>query len=175
MIKLTIFLIVWISFSVNANRDHFDEVLGDFYVKTINETKFKRNSIDRSHSKSNMRRSSEFAKNVHDIFTFVQNYNANRKKRSSSLVGYTINSTYCPYENVKVVCNSTYKYRLYDGTCNNLVNPLLGAANVPYIRLLPPAYQDGVNSPRSLAVSGNPLPNPRSLSLGLILGLILTK
>ena len=42
-----------------------------------------------------------------------------------------------------------------------------GSANAPYARFLPPAYQDKVDSPRTLATSGKPLPNPRSISLGI--------
>ena len=166
-LKLLFTFCVWCMVTVKATQTNFDAELANFYQKTVNETKFKNSSIDRSKSKSNMRRSSEFAKTVHEIFTFVQGYNSNStSRRRRQVVGYTINSTYCPYKNIKITCNSTYKYRSYDGTCNNLVNPLIGAANVPYVRLLPPAYQDGVNSPRSLAVSGRLLPNPRSLSLG---------
>jgi hypothetical protein len=166
MIKLTILLICFTVFTVSCQRTEFESKLNSAFHKTMNETKFHNNSTDRSKSTSNMRRSSEFAKNVHDIFTFVQEYSNTSVRRKRQVVGYTINSTYCPYQNVEITCNSTYKYRSYDGTCNNLVNPLIGAANVPYVRLLPPAYQDGVNSPRSLSVTGQTLPNPRSISLG---------
>ncbi len=58
-------------------------------------------------------------------------------------------------------------YRTYDGTCNNLENPVVGSVNTPYIRILPPAYQDGFDSPRTLNVAGTPLPNPRSVSLSI--------
>lgn len=40
-----------------------------------------------------------------------------------------------------------HKYRSADGTCNNLDNPLQGAAEVPFLRLLTPAYEDGVGLP----------------------------
>jgi len=166
MIKLPILLICFTFLTVSCQRTDFESKLDSVYHKTINETKFHNNPTDRSKSNSNMRRSSEFAKTVHDIFTFVQEYNSTSVRRRCQVVGNTINSTYCPYKNVKITCNSTYKYRSYDGTCNSLVNPLIGATNVPYVRLLPPAYQDSVNSPRSLSVSGQPLPNPRSISLG---------
>ena len=167
MIKLTVLFFFVAALIVKCKESDFDAELANFYQKTVNANKFHQNPIDRSKSNSNMRRSSEFAKNVHEVFTFAREYtekNANRKKRQAA--GFnTINSTFCPYQNVKITCNSTDKYRSYDGTCNNLVNPLIGAANVPYVRLLPPAYQDGVNSPRSLSVSGQPLPNPRTISL----------
>lgn len=35
------------------------------------------------------------------------------------------------------------QYRSYDGSCNNLRNPVLGTPNTPYNRLLPPKYGDG--------------------------------
>ncbi|GMR36562.1 hypothetical protein PMAYCL1PPCAC_06757, partial [Pristionchus mayeri] len=38
------------------------------------------------------------------------------------------------------------RYRTLDGSCNNLQNPLLGAAFTPYSRLLPAQYDDGVNA-----------------------------
>lgn len=46
-------------------------------------------------------------------------------------------------------CSSCYhqKYRSVDGTCNNLDHPLLGASEVPFTRLLTPAYEDGVGLP----------------------------
>ncbi len=39
------------------------------------------------------------------------------------------------------------RYRTIDGTCNNLDEPLLGAANTPFHRLLDPAYEDGLGLP----------------------------
>ncbi|VDO17280.1 unnamed protein product, partial [Haemonchus placei] len=37
-------------------------------------------------------------------------------------------------------------FRSIDGTCNNFENPIVGAAFSPFIRLLPSAYDDGINS-----------------------------
>lgn len=56
------------------------------------------------------------------------------------------------------------KYRTYDGSCNNPINPLWGMANTRYGRLLSPKYGDGVSSP-TVSVSGNDLPNARSISV----------
>lgn len=39
-------------------------------------------------------------------------------------------------------CPST-RYRSYDGSCNNLRNPVWGTPNTPYTRLLPANYGDG--------------------------------
>ncbi|CAH0553301.1 unnamed protein product [Brassicogethes aeneus] len=58
------------------------------------------------------------------------------------------------------------RYRSFDGTCNNLRNPVLGTPNTPYTRLLPANYGDGVMTPTT-AKSGNPLPAARQISLAL--------
>lgn len=60
---------------------------------------------------------------------------------------------------------SALTFRSIDGSGNNLSNPTWGAANTPLLRLTPSTYQDGYNSPRSLASDGiAPLPNPRDIS-----------
>ncbi|KAK7069012.1 hypothetical protein SK128_018576, partial [Halocaridina rubra] len=49
------------------------------------------------------------------------------------------------------------RYRTVDGTCNNPDQPRWGAANTPYLRLLPAWYADGVSSPRA-SLAGISLP-----------------
>ena len=39
-------------------------------------------------------------------------------------------------------------FRTQDGTCNNLLKPLLGASGTAFKRLVPPVYEDGINSLR---------------------------
>ncbi|KAK7484122.1 hypothetical protein BaRGS_00024611, partial [Batillaria attramentaria] len=58
--------------------------------------------------------------------------------------------------------SSSGEYRTADGTCNNIFN--LGAANRPPRRLLPNAYDDHVNAPRSLDSEGFPLPAATNVS-----------
>jgi hypothetical protein len=73
----------------------------------------------------------------------------------------------CPFQ-FSFDCDSTSKYRNVDGSCNNLNNPILGKSNTPFKRYLnETSYDDGMNEPRKLAKSGNPLPNPRSISLSI--------
>lgn len=55
-------------------------------------------------------------------------------------------------------------YRSLDGTCNNLENPIWGAANTRYSRLLSPRYGDGYASP-TISVTGQELPSSRLVSL----------
>ena len=51
---------------------------------------------------------------------------------------------------------------------------MLGSANTPYSRLLPPNYQDGVETLRQ-SVNGGPLPNPRYISLNISQPLVVQK
>ena len=39
-------------------------------------------------------------------------------------------------------------YRTIDGTCNNLENPLFGASETEFTRIVPPFYEDGIDSLR---------------------------
>lgn len=53
-------------------------------------------------------------------------------------------------------------YRTADGSCNDLKNPLRGAANTAFRRLLPEQYEDGIYIPvgHNQAVNGNPFSGP---------------
>jgi len=69
------------------------------------------------------------------------------------------------------VCRSdalVERYRTYDGSCNNLKHTAWGKANTPYTRILPPDYEDGVSEIRKTGVTGQVLPNPRTVSLATI-------
>ncbi|CAI6360862.1 unnamed protein product [Macrosiphum euphorbiae] len=73
---------------------------------------------------------------------------------------------YCPKE-LKTYpgndCGDGIGFRSIDGRCNNFVHPHWGAAKLPFKRLLPPDYGDGIKSIRT-SITGFPLPNPRSVS-----------
>ncbi len=64
-------------------------------------------------------------------------------------------------------CSSCFhrKYRTIDGSCNNLDNPLQGAADVPFVRLLNPAYEDGIGLPVGW---GGTYPSARKISRDII-------
>ena len=67
------------------------------------------------------------------------------------------------------------KYRTFDSTCNNLNNPLWGAANTAFSRLCPAQYEDGVQQPVGFnqQVNGNPFgpkwPSAREISRRIVL------
>lgn len=50
----------------------------------------------------------------------------------------------------QISCNfpTVNTFRTIDGTCNNLLNPLLGSSGTAFKRLVPPVYEDGINSLR---------------------------
>ncbi|KAJ8678537.1 hypothetical protein QAD02_014324, partial [Eretmocerus hayati] len=55
------------------------------------------------------------------------------------------------------------KYRTPSGACNNVRFPGWGARGSPYLRILPPAYEDGVSEPRSRSIEGGVLPSEPQL------------
>ncbi|CAG2103867.1 unnamed protein product, partial [Medioppia subpectinata] len=62
-------------------------------------------------------------------------------------------------------CNPSYRYRRFDGKCNNERQTNWGAAFHTMRRLLPPAFADGVNAERRRAADGRqPLLNERLIS-----------
>ncbi|XP_069139876.1 chorion peroxidase-like isoform X2 [Argopecten irradians] len=61
-------------------------------------------------------------------------------------------------------CSLLDRYRTANGTCNNIQNPLYGSSHMPHRRLLPPEYDDGIDSPRTRAENGSLLPSPRLIS-----------
>lgn len=67
-------------------------------------------------------------------------------------------------ENLEAPCDTTTPFRTLTGHCNNLRSPNLGQSLTTFARLLPAVYDDGISQPRSIAISGNPLPNPRTIS-----------
>ncbi|CAH1398171.1 unnamed protein product [Nezara viridula] len=64
-------------------------------------------------------------------------------------------------------CDYTQKYRTISGWCNNLEHPDYGQSFRAFNRFLPPAYTDGVGTPRALSVTGKQLPSPRLISTNI--------
>ena len=73
----------------------------------------------------------------------------------------------CEEHDREVDCSDCFhqKYRSYDGTCNNLDYPLWGASDIPFKRLQPPTYEDGIGLPVGW-YGGKP--SPRVISLKLL-------
>lgn len=66
-------------------------------------------------------------------------------------------------ERRRTQCNPRLPWRTGDGRCNNLQNPHWGRANFCMTRLLPPAYENGIDEPRGGRFNSR-LPNPRVIS-----------
>ena len=64
-------------------------------------------------------------------------------------------------------CDHTTKYRTLTGWCNNLNFPEYGKSIRAFTRLLAPAYDDGLMSPRSRSITGKPLPSARLVSVNI--------
>ena len=64
-------------------------------------------------------------------------------------------------------CEAHHPFRAADGSCNNLEQPLWGAANTAFQRTLLPAYSDGVWRPKA-ARAGGSLPSARLVSINIV-------
>jgi hypothetical protein len=63
------------------------------------------------------------------------------------LIGSTLAENNDEKKRLDKRCRASYKYRMEDGTCNNLRNPLLGASFTPYGRIYginSANYSDGI-------------------------------
>ena len=60
-------------------------------------------------------------------------------------------------------CNPGSVYRSADGSCNNLNNPAWGMSRTALQRILAPAYENGIFTPR-VASDGGALPSARDVS-----------
>ncbi|XP_043244328.1 peroxidase-like isoform X3 [Amphibalanus amphitrite] len=60
-------------------------------------------------------------------------------------------------------CNPGSVYRSADGSCNNLNNPAWGMSRTALQRILAPAYENGIFTPR-VAADGGALPSARDVS-----------
>uniref|UniRef100_A0A1B6KZS9 Peroxidase n=1 Tax=Graphocephala atropunctata TaxID=36148 RepID=A0A1B6KZS9_9HEMI len=65
---------------------------------------------------------------------------------------------------VREPCNPSQRYRNIDGTCTNDKFPHWGSSNISFARLLPAWYEDGKSEPRK-SITGEDLPNARTLSV----------
>ena len=71
----------------------------------------------------------------------------------------------CHKEENHSPCDHTYKYRNFNGWCNNLNNPQYGKSISPLVRFLPAQYDDAISRQRFRSVGSKPLPSPRLVSI----------
>ena len=71
----------------------------------------------------------------------------------------------CHKEENHSPCDHTYKYRNFNGWCNNLNNPQYGKSISPLLRFLPAQYDDAISRQRFRSVGSKPLPSPRLVSI----------
>lgn len=64
-------------------------------------------------------------------------------------------------------CQILTRYRTHSGHCNNPIAGHLGSSNMPFVRILPADYADGVGAPRCSSFSGAQLPPARLVALSL--------
>ncbi len=99
---------------------------------------------------------------IHAVLSSGGGLKSTRNSRSiESLYRNKRQTATCPFDEI-ISCNSSSKYRNFDGSCNNLVNPYFGKADTPFERFLEAEYDDGINSAKTRG-----LPNPRTVSLCL--------
>ncbi|XP_061164025.1 peroxidase-like protein [Saccostrea echinata] len=70
----------------------------------------------------------------------------------------------CDASPPELSCNSEYKYRSADGSCNNLNHPDWGRSYTAQRRFLTPKYDSDCNSPRQKGYRKMPLPSSREIS-----------
>lgn len=68
---------------------------------------------------------------------------------------------------VSPLCTTMNRYRTHTGLCNNLIATTLGSTMMPFLRMLPGDYGDGVGEPRLSSRSRLPLPPARMVVLAL--------
>ncbi|KAL4222662.1 hypothetical protein ACF0H5_018703 [Mactra antiquata] len=70
----------------------------------------------------------------------------------------------CPTTYTGLACDPKEYYRRIDGSCNNFKDPTWGAVFCPQARLIPPMYDDGIDTPRVRDRLGLPLKSARVIS-----------
>lgn len=118
----------------------------------------------------NIRKHVNAGKNV----SIISDYNYN-ELLSSDHLKLVARLSGCMVHRLKNNCTNVCfhsKYRSIDGTCNNLENPIWGASNTGFRRILKPIYENGFSQPvgwsKDLKYNGHSLPSARLISSKLI-------
>ena len=149
-------------------QDRFNTEFANFYTTKMGSSVTQPFSSKPAVNKCRLAKkgeSTESAKKISDMSIFALNFMSQNLAQTNVLTPVTVSSQYCPFKTI--TCDANNRYQSFDGTCNNLRNPLLGSVNTPYKRYLSPAYDDKFNSYRRLGVSGQELPNPRKVSVSI--------
>ena len=95
--------------------------------------------------------------------------------QNEGIMDLIFNASRCKGPTPDCTSSTVNKFRTIDGTCNNLNNPILGAAFTPFRRLLSPVYEDGISQPLGFQQAfvldrpfDPPRPSPRLISLKVI-------
>ncbi|CAI6345034.1 unnamed protein product [Macrosiphum euphorbiae] len=104
-------------------------------------------------------------KSVDASVGLVNDFNLTREQGTFALPSFSILDTVLGDTCPRTSFCQPHKYRSTDGSCNNIKHELWGRASTALQRILPPKYGDGVNSPRSRAANGSPLPSARQVSV----------
>ncbi|XP_050420368.1 peroxidase-like [Adelges cooleyi] len=104
-------------------------------------------------------------KSVDASLGLVNDFNLTRDQGTFALPSFSILDTVLGDTCPRTSFCQPHKYRSTDGSCNNIQHEMWGRASTALQRILPPKYGDGVNSPRSTAADGSPLPSARLVSV----------
>ncbi|XP_061762621.1 eosinophil peroxidase-like isoform X8 [Nerophis ophidion] len=120
-------------------------------------------------------RSSDYMNNALDIIKRSAERRQRRSLNATDLLSeedleFVSDLTGCSPRQRDPSCKTTANvdvFRTITGVCNNKHNPRWGASNIPFARILPAEYQDGLTLPRgfeSEKLNGFVLPNVREVS-----------
>ncbi len=93
---------------------------------------------------------------------------------SDSEMAMIADSSDCIEPNTPSCTLQDLRYRSADGTCNNFFYPRNGASGMPFSRILPANYEDGISAPVGLGqqLAGKPFeapwPSPRHISWKIV-------
>ncbi len=100
------------------------------------------------------------------VYDKVLNSKYNESTKNLMATYYEVPEHYCPKHKYNYYkCDDTYRFRNFDGSCNNLYVPWWGKRETPYERIIKPEYYDNINSPRTHGTDYRPLPNPREVAM----------
>lgn len=79
------------------------------------------------------------------IFYPKSRFKLNNEEARDGLWKYSLENSNLEQYCIKEPDCKHSKYRTADGSCNNMQRPLWGRSNTGFVRLVPPAYADGLS------------------------------